>query len=254
MNSSTNPFKSILRAKKPLYGLWAGLADTTCLEICANAGFDWICIDGEHGPNTLRTVLLQLQVLRGLPVFPVVRPVSHEAALLKQYLDIGATNLLIPMVEDAATAAEIVRSIQYPPKGIRGVGTALARAADWGQNSEYLTTADQNLSLLLQIESKKALGQVTQIAATEGVDGLFVGPADLAASMGRPGEPNHPDVQEAISRIIQQTLEAGKTIGIMATDPALARSYRDQGVTLLGVGVDTVILARGSKECVDNFQ
>lgn len=193
-----NTFKVALSRGDTLYGFWLALADAYSSEVCAGAGFDWLVIDGEHAPNDLRSILRQLQAIAPYPSAPVVRPPVGDPVLIKQLLDIGARNLLIPMVETATQARELVAATRYPPRGIRGVGSALARASAFSRDTEYLKHADEGVCLLLQVESVTALEVLDEIAAVEGVDGVFVGPADLAASFGHLGNPGHPEVQAAI--------------------------------------------------------
>ena len=166
-----------------------GLADPVCAEICAGAGFDWLVIDGEHAPNDVRSVLAQLQAVAPYPVHPVVRPLSGDVNLIKQMLDIGAQTLLIPMVESAAQARQLVSAMRYPPEGIRGIGAALARAARWDRIPNYVHEANAQMCLLVQVETRKGLENLEAIAGVEGVDGVFIGPADLSAAMGHPGNP-----------------------------------------------------------------
>ena len=198
MDVLTNRFKAALRAGQPQIGLWLGLADPYSAEICAGAGFDWLLIDGEHAPNDVRSILAQLQTLAPYPVSPIVRPPIGETYLIKQLLDIGAQTLLIPMVETAAQAAALVAAVRYPPAGVRGVGSALARASRWQRVPGYLERADAEICLLVQVETRTGLDNLDAIATVEGVDGVFIGPADLSAALGHRGNPGHPDVQEAI--------------------------------------------------------
>src|SRR5580658_4883904 len=197
MELKKNTFKAALESgDREQIGLWLGLADPICAEICAGAGFDWLLIDGEHAPNDVRSVLAQLQAVAPYRARPVVRPVSGDVNLIKQLLDIGAQTLLIPMVESAGQARQLVSAMRYPPEGIRGVGAALARAARWDRIPDFVHKANAEMCLLVQVESRKGLDSLEAIAAVEGVDGVFIGPADLAASMGYPGNPRHPDMHE----------------------------------------------------------
>ena len=243
-----------LRAGQPQIGLWLGLADPYCAEVCAGAGFDWLLIDGEHAPNDVRSVLAQLQVLAAYPVSPVVRLPIGEAWLIKQYLDLGVQTLLIPMVETAEQARALVAATRYPPRGVRGVGSALARASRWNRVQGYLHRADEGVCLLVQIESALGLANLEEIAATEGVDGLFIGPADLSASLGHLAQPNHPEVQSAIEDAVARILGHGKAAGILASDEALARRYLELGCTFVAVGVDTSLLARATQDLAAKFR
>lgn len=198
MDMPINTFKQRLRSGEAQIGLWLGLADAYCAELAANAGFDWLLIDGEHAPNDLRTLLGQLQAVAPYPSQPVIRPVIGDTALIKQVLDIGVQTLLVPMVESADQARELVRAIHYPPHGVRGVGSALARASRWNSIPGYLDKADEQMCLLVQIESREGLANLDAIAAVDGVDGVFIGPADLSASMGFRGNPGHPDRKSVV--------------------------------------------------------
>jgi 4-hydroxy-2-oxoheptanedioate aldolase len=244
----SNGFLDALRASKVQMGLWLGLADAYCAEICANAGFDWLLIDGEHAPNDLRTILAQLQALAAYDVHPVVRPPVGDTVVLKQLLDIGVRNLLVPMVESASQAEQLVRAVRYPPAGVRGVGSALARASRWNGIPDYLARADQDICLLLQVESLRGLQELDAIAATDGVAGVFLGPADLSASMGLLGQPGHPQVQRAIFDAIARIRAAGKAAGILTADETMARACRKAGATFVAVGTDTVLLANATKQ------
>ncbi|NMZ23205.1 MULTISPECIES: 4-hydroxy-2-oxoheptanedioate aldolase [Pseudomonas] len=254
MDMPINRFKQRLNSGEAQIGLWLGLADAYCAELAANAGFDWLLIDGEHAPNDLRGMLGQLQAVAPYASEAVIRPVIGDTALIKQVLDIGAQTLLVPMVESAAQARELVRAMRYPPQGIRGVGSALARASRWNSIDGYLDQADAQMCLLVQIESLQGLANLDAIAAVEGVDGVFIGPADLSASMGHRGNPGHPDVQAAIEDAIARIRQAGKAAGILSADEKLARCYIELGAGFVAVGVDTTVLMRGLQGLVGKFK
>lgn len=254
MDMPINTFKQRLRSGEAQIGLWLGLADAYCAELAANAGFDWLLIDGEHAPNDLRTLLGQLQAVAPYASQPVIRPVIGDTALIKQVLDIGVQTLLVPMVESADQARELVRAIHYPPHGVRGVGSALARASRWNSIPGYLDKADEQMCLLVQIESREGLANLDAIAAVDGVDGVFVGPADLSASMGFRGNPGHPDVQAAIEDAIARIRQAGKAAGILSADEKLARRYLELGAAFVAVGVDTTVLMRGLQTLAATFK
>ncbi len=254
MDMPINTFKQRLRSGEAQIGLWLGLADAYCAELAANAGFDWLLIDGEHAPNDLRTLLGQLQAVAPYPSQPVIRPVIGATALIKQVLDIGVQTLLVPMVESADQARELVRAIHYPPHGVRGVGSALARASRWNSIPGYLDKADEQMCLLVQIESREGLANLDAIAAVDGVDGVFIGPADLSASMGFRGNPGHPDVQAAIEDAIARIRQAGKAAGILSADEKLARRYLELGAAFVAVGVDTTVLMRGLQTLAATFK
>lgn len=254
MDMPVNHFKQRLRSGKAQIGLWLGLADAYCAELAANAGFDWLLIDGEHAPNDLRGMLSQLQAVAPYPGHPVIRPVIGDTALIKQVLDIGAQTLLVPMVESAEQARQLVKAIHYPPTGIRGVGSALARASRWNSIPGYLDHADEQMCLLVQIENREGLANLEAIAAVDGVDGVFIGPADLSAAMGHRGNPGHPEVQAAIEQAIVQIQKAGKAAGILSADEKLARRYIELGAAFVAVGVDTTMLMRGLQTLASKFK
>ncbi|WP_327438029.1 4-hydroxy-2-oxoheptanedioate aldolase [Pseudomonas donghuensis] len=254
MDMPINRFKQRLQRGEAQIGLWLGLAEPYCAELAANAGFDWLLIDGEHAPNDLRGMLGQLQAIAPYPAQAIIRPVIGDTALIKQVLDIGAQTLLVPMVESAEQARQLVRAMHYPPNGVRGVGSALARASRWNSIPGYLDQADEQMCLLVQIESLEGLQNLDAIAAVEGVDGVFIGPADLSASMGYRGNPGHPEVQAAIEQAIGQIQKAGKAAGILSADEALARRYLELGAGFVAVGVDTTVLMRGLQGLAGRFK
>lgn len=254
MDMPVNTFKQRLLAGEAQVGLWLGLADPYCAELAANAGFDWLLIDGEHAPNDLRSLLGQLQAMAPYPAQPIIRPPIGDPVLIKQLLDIGVQTLLVPMVDSAAQAAELVRAMRYPPSGIRGVGSALARASRWNSIPGYLDKADEQMCLLVQIENLDGLANLDAIAAVEGVDGVFIGPADLSAAMGHRGNPGHPEVQAAIEDAITRIRRAGKAVGILSADEALARRYLELGCSFVAVGVDTSLLMKALQGLAGRFK
>ncbi|TGN98715.1 4-hydroxy-2-oxoheptanedioate aldolase [Burkholderia sp. USMB20] len=254
MRGAINSFKAALSTSAIQYGLWLGLADAYTAELCATAGFDWLLIDGEHGPNDLRSTLASLQAIASYRSHPVVRIPHGDTALIKQVLEIGATTLLVPMVDNAAQARDLVRAMRYPPAGIRGVGSGLARSSRWGADADYLRTANERMCLLVQVESAEGLANVDEIAAVDGVDGVFIGPADLAASLGRLGQADHPEVQAAIATAFERIGAAGKAAGILAVDEDRARQYLSQGVRFIAVGVDATLLAKAARSLAMRFK
>ncbi len=257
MQTPVNPFKQALAENRAQIGLWLGLADTYSTEICAGAGFDWVVIDGEHSPNDLRSTLRAAQVVAGYPnTHSVARvPVGHGVsgtALIKQYLDLGIQTLLVPMVDTPEQATELVRAVRYPPHGIRGMGGA--RASRWGRHPNYAKEANAQVCLLVQAETREALDNLEAICAIDGVDGVFIGPSDLAASMGHLGEPGHPQVQLAVVDAIARICKSGKAAGILTPDEALARKYLEQGATFVAVGIDTNLLARTTSALAARFK
>ena len=222
-------------------------------EICAGAGLDWLLIDMEHAPNGLESVLAQLQAVSAYPVTPVVRVPIGDVVTIKQVLDLGAQNILVPMVSSADEARAAVEAVRYPPRGSRGVGSALARSARWNRVEDYLADADAHVSLFVQIETTAGVDAAAEIAAVDGVDGVFVGPSDLAASMGLLGQQTHPDVVAAVRRAFEAVRGAGKPVGVNAFDPAVARAYLDAGASFILVGADVTLLARGSEALAATF-
>jgi len=254
MELTKNRFKRGLASGDTQYGLWLGLPDSSAAEIAAGAGFDWLLIDHEHAPFDVRDILVHLQVLAAYDVATIVRPVNDDPALLKKLLDIGAQSFLVPMVDTADQAAAIVKALRYPPAGQRGVGTALARAARWNQIPGYLHQANAEICLIVQVETTSAMDNLDAILAVDGVDGVFIGPADLSASMGYPGEAGHPEVVARINDGLGRINAAGKYAGLMCLDPVLAEGYREAGAHFIGAGVDTVVLATGTRNIVDTFR
>lgn len=240
----SNSFKAALAAGRQQIGLWAALANPYTAEICAAANFDWLLLDAEHGPNDLPLILSQLQAVASYGTHAVVRLPTGEAGLIKQYLDIGATTLMIPMVETIVDAENLVKATRYPPLGIRGVGSALARASRWNRVSGYLSRAADEICLLVQIESRRGLENALAIASVDGIDGVFIGPSDLAASLGHLGNPGHAEVEHAIDLVVSAIAKTGKASGILALDEARARRYLGCGVQFVAVGSDVSLLVR----------
>lgn len=254
MKLPVNGFKRALREGRPQIGLWVGLADANAAEALAVIGYDWLLLDGEHAPNDPRSVLAQLRAVAPYGSHPVVRPVKGDVDLVKQYLDIGAQTLLVPMVNTAGQAAELVRAMHYPPEGIRGVGAALARASRWNQVDDYLNQANDEMCLLVQAETPTALANLVQIAAVDGVDGVFFGPADLSASMGYRGQASHPVVRDAILGGIEAVRAAGKAAGVLMADRTFANACLEAGATFVAVGVDTTLLVRAATNLLHAFK
>ncbi|WP_460274384.1 aldolase/citrate lyase family protein [Celeribacter sp. ULVN23_4] len=244
MPASKNTFKARLKAGDVQIGLWLGFGDPSVTELAAGTGFDWLLIDGEHGPNGLRDVLAQLRSA-GDKSQIVVRTRDDNRAEIKQMLDIGAQTLLVPMIESGDQAAEVVRSMKYPPVGVRGVGAALARASEYNAIPDYLQTANDEVCVLVQVESMAGIEALDAILGIEGIDGVFVGPADLAADMGYLGKPGAPEVQAVVVDTLKRIKAAGKAAGILTSDQTLAQSYREMGVEFLAVGSDVGVLRAG---------
>ncbi len=253
MQVPVNGFKAALAAGQVQIGAWVGLADPYAAEVAGEAGFDWLVIDGEHAPNDLRSMLGQLQALGRSAAHPVVRLPVGADWMIKQALDIGAQTVLVPMVESAEQAAMLARAMRYPPGGTRGVGAALARASRFSGIPYYVQRANEQVCLLVQVENRAGVAALDAIAAVEGVDGVFIGPADLAADMGYPGQPGAPEVRAAIAEAVARIRAAGKPAGILATNEGYARDCLGLGVTFLAVGIDVLVLAQGMRALAARF-
>ena len=249
-----NPFKSALAAGQLQIGLWLSMADAYLAEVAATAHYDWLLIDGEHAPNDLRSTLAALQAIQAYPESHAVVRVSHgDPALIKQVLDVGAKTLLLPMVDTAEQARGIVSAMRYAPAGIRGVGSAVARASLWTGRTDYMAVANDEVCLLVQAETATALHNLPAICAVEGVHGVFIGPADLAASMGHPTNPGHPEVLAAVEGAIQTIVASGKAAGTLTSDAALAQRYIALGATFVAVGVDVLLFANAARHLRAQF-
>ncbi|MBD3897812.1 4-hydroxy-2-oxoheptanedioate aldolase [Halomonas sp. ML-15] len=249
-----NDFKARLLSGEPQTGIWLGMASPYVAEMAGTAGFDWLLLDAEHAPNDVASLLTQLQAIAPYVSAPVVRPPVGDPVLIKRYLDIGVQNLLVPMVESAEQAAALVAAMRYPPEGVRGVGHVLSRAARWGQVEDYPHHANRQMCLLVQVETLQGLENLDAIAAVEGVDGVFIGPADLSAAMGHLGDLGHPDVVAAVDDGVQRIRAAGKAAGIVTTNEEEAQRYLDAGCTFVGVGVDTVLFVEALRGLAQRFE
>ena len=254
MEMPHNSFKRALREGKPQIGLWVGMVDPSVAELLAGVGFDWLCLDAEHSPNDVRTVLAQLQAIAPYPVQAVVRPVHGASEILKQYLDIGVQTILVPMIETPEQAARVVAATRYPTRGHRGVASATTRASRWGRIERYFQRADEEVCVVVQVESVKGMTNLAEIAAVEGVDGVFFGPADLAASMGYLGNPMEPQVQRSILEGIATVRQAGKAAGSLTADRRLARQYLSLGASFVAVGIDMMVLSQAAAELAAEFK
>ena len=253
--SFDNRFKQRLLNAEAQIGLWLSIPSAFTAEICATAGYDWLLLDGEHTPNDIQTVLSQVQACAGYPtVHPIARPVIGDPVLIKQLLDIGVQTLLIPMVDTADQAAELVRATRYPPDGFRGVGYGTARVSRWDLRQNYTKVANDEVCLLVQAETQTAIQNLDAICSVPGVDGVFLGPSDLAAAYGHLGNPGHQDVQAVIESSIATILKHGKAPGILTPDEALAKRYLSLGAQFVAVGLDARLLAKGARELRQRFR
>ncbi|MDQ4134906.1 MAG: HpcH/HpaI aldolase/citrate lyase family protein [Pseudomonadota bacterium] len=253
MELQRNAFKAALKDGRLQIGLWSSLCSNVAAEVIADSGFDWILIDTEHSPNEVPDVLAQLQACGRGTATPIVRPAWNDPVLIKRYLDIGATTLLIPFVQNAEEARRAVAACRYPPAGIRGV-TTMGRGSRYGRVADYLKRADGEIGLLVQIETGAALDVLEEIAAVDGVDGVFIGPADLSASLGQIGNPSHPAVQEAMKGAVDRLRAVGKPAGILAPREDDARRYIEWGYTFVAVGTDIGLLARHADALAKQFR
>ncbi len=254
MPAPINPLKQRLAAGEVLHGMWVGMADPYAAEMAATAGFDWLLIDGEHAPNDLRSLSAQLAVVQNSPSHPVVRLPVGDPVMVKQALDIGAQTLLIPMVETGDQAEMLVRATRYPPHGFRGVGSSLARASRFAAIPDYLKTANDQICLILQVESVKALDALDDILAVEGVDGVFIGPSDLAADMGYLGNTSEPKVRAAVHDALRRIRAAGKFAGVLATSDDFIASCKDAGATFVGVGIDVLLFVSAMRDLAKKYR
>jgi 4-hydroxy-2-oxoheptanedioate aldolase len=253
MDMPVNPFKKALAEGRPQIGLWCSLCSNVSAELLARAGYDWLLVDTEHAPNELPMVLSQLQAIASGPSAPIVRPAWNDFVLIKRLLDIGVQNFLVPYVQTAAEAQAAVAATRYPPEGIRGVAV-LHRANLFGRIKDYYARSNREICLLLQIETRQGLDNLEAIAAVDGVDGLFIGPSDLAAALGHLGDNGHPEVRTAIESAVKCIRASGKAPGILAPVEADARHWLAQGCTVVGVGSDVGLLLRQSETLAAKFQ
>lgn len=254
MPAPENRFKSALADRRIQIGLWSALASPNVAELCGAAGFDWLVIDAEHAPYDLAGIVAQLRAAELTSAHPVIRPPVGETWIIKQLLDIGVQTLLVPMVESAEQARKVVSATRYPPEGVRGVGAALARASAFGRTGDYLLTANEQICVLMQVESVSALARIEEIAQVPGVDGIFIGPADLAADMGFAGRPGSAEVQSAIEDGLRRIVACGCPAGILTSDEALAQRYLDLGATFVAVGNDVSLLTSATSALAGRFR
>jgi 2-dehydro-3-deoxyglucarate aldolase len=251
-SSLPNSFRRRVLAGEPMIGCWMSLASHIVSEVVGYAGFDWMLLDAEHSPNDLHTLIAQLQALKDSPSAPVVRPDWNDPVQIKRLLDAGFFNFLIPMVESAEQARAGVAATRYPPHGIRGVSVA-QRGNRYGYEPNYFASVNDHICVMVQIESRAGVAASAEIAAIDGVDCLFIGPSDLAASYGHLGQPQHPDVQQAIRDIVRGAQSQGKPAGILAPREDDARSYQAMGIQVLAVGTDLGMLKAASSALRTRF-
>ncbi|MGB8416731.1 2-dehydro-3-deoxyglucarate aldolase [Paraburkholderia sp.] len=247
-----NSFRQSVLKNEKLIGCWASLGSPITTELLGMVGFDWILLDAEHAPNDVLTLIPQLMSLKDSPSAPVVRPPANDSVVIKRLLDSGFFNFLIPFVDSAADAARAVAATRYPPSGIRGVSVG-HRGNRYGTMSNYLSTANDNICVVAQIESRKAVEAIDEILAVDGVDAVFIGPSDLAASYGQLGNSNHPDVQKAIAHVFERACAAGKASGTLSPVQADAERYLSMGSHVIAVCADMGMLRNAAQAVYKNF-
>jgi len=253
MRVAENRFKAALKRDERQIGLWSTLGSAMVAELVGHAGFDWLLIDTEHSPNELPAIVAQLQAMQTGTASAVIRPAWNDPVLIKRILDIGVQSLLIPFVETAEAAAAAVAATRYPPDVIRGVSTG-SRAAGYGRIKDYPKAAGAEICVLVQIETMKGVENIDAIAATPGVDGVFVGPADLSASLGHLGDQLHPVVQDTIGRVLAACQKAGKPAGYLTGNEAESKKWLDAGFRFVAVGTDNGVLVKAVDELRDRFR
>ncbi len=252
MELPQNKFKAAIAKGQLQIGIWSSLASNIGAEIISDSGFDWILLDTEHSPNEIPSLLQQLQAVQRGTATPIVRPAWNDIVLIKRILDIGPQTILIPYVQSAEEARQAVAATRYPPGGLRGVGGG--RASRYGRIADYLKKADSEMCVLVQVETRAALDRLEEIASVEGVDGVFIGPSDLSASLGHIGNPAHPEPQRAIEDAARRLKVIGKPPGILTSNEDEARRYIGWGYVFVAVGVDTVLLVRGADALAKKFK
>ena len=252
MDFPINRFKHAIAAGRLQIGLWCSLCSNIAVDVLRDAGFDWLLLDTEHSPNEIPDLLSQLQACEGGTATPIIRPAWNDTVLIKRCLDIGAQTLLVPYVQNAEEAKRAVQAVRYPPAGVRGVSVA-ARASRFGRVAGYLGKANAEVCLLVQVETRAAMAELEAIAAVEGVDGVFIGPSDLAASLGHIGDPAHPEVQAALLDCVTRLKAAGRPAGILTANEDEVRRYIGWGYTFVAVGSDIGVL-RGADALAKKYR
>ncbi len=253
MELPVNQFKRGIKAGKPQIGLWSSLSSHYSVEVIAGSGFDWLLLDTEHSPNDLENVVTQLQAASAYPTTAIVRPAWNDMVLIKRFLDVGVQTLLIPYVQTPEEAAQAVAYTRYPLRGVRGVA-GTTRATRFGRVKDYFKRVEEELCVLVQVETRLGLDNLDAIAATDGVDGVFIGPADLSAGLGHLGDMAHPEVKKSIDDAIKRIRKAGKAPGILTAVEAEARHYLEIGCLFVAVGADVGLLARESEKLCAKFK
>ena len=253
MELPRNRFKHAIVAGQLQIGLWCSLCSNIAADIVRDSGFDWVLLDTEHSPNEIPDLVAQLQAGEGGQATPIVRPAWNDTVIIKRCLDIGAQTLLIPYVQNAEEARRAVEAVRYPPAGVRGVAVA-SRASRFGRITDYLKKANAEQCLLVQVETRSAMEQLEAIAGVEGVDGVFIGPSDLSASLGHIGNPAHPEVQKALEDAVRRLKAIGKPAGILTSNEDEVRRYIGWGYTFVAVGTDVGLLARSADALAKKYR
>jgi len=253
MEIRKNKVKEFFRQGKTTFGIWNGIANPYAAEICAGAGFDWVLIDAEHTPYDLQSILTSHQAMASYDSGIIVRPPSDDSVFIKKILDVGVQTLLIPVVETVEQAKTLVRAITYPPKGIRGVGSALSRAAQWKRVPDYFEKVQDEICLIVQVETVKGMQNIEAICEIKGIDGVFIGPADLAASMGMLGQPMHDTVRAEVRRGLGIIKKSGKVAGVLAVRDDVIKEYQEAGASFIGLGVDLILLAKATEALAQKY-
>ncbi len=248
-----NAFRKALIANRTQIGCWCSLGSPITTEVMGLAGFDWLLLDGEHAPNDVMTFIPQLMALKDSSSAPVVRPPWNDTVIIKRLLDAGFYNFLVPFIESADDARRAVAATRYPPQGVRGVSVS-HRSNRYGTINDYMQTINDNIAVIVQIESRTAVAAIDDICAVDGVDCVFIGPSDLAAGYGHLGDPLHPEVQEAMQKILASAKAHGKAAGILAPIEADARRYLAMGATMIAVGSDLGVLRNATQSLHDKYQ
>jgi 4-hydroxy-2-oxoheptanedioate aldolase len=253
MDLPRNRFKHAIAAGELQIGLWCSLCSNIAVDVVRDCGFDWLLIDTEHSPNEIPNVLSQLQACEGGAATPIVRPAWNDIVIIKRCLDIGVQTLLVPYVQNPAEAKRAVEAVRYPTTGLRGVAVA-SRASRYGRVTDYLKKANSEICLLVQVETRNAMDELEAIAAVEGIDGVFIGPSDLSASLGHIGNPAHPEVQKALETCVRRLKAVGTPAGILSGNEEEVRRYIAWGYTFVAVGSDVGLLGRGADALAKKFR
>lgn len=253
MELPANGFKRAIKTGQQQIGLWSSLASHLSVEVLAGSGFDWLLLDTEHAPNDLPMVLSQLQAMSESATHAVVRPPWNDQVAIKRYLDAGVQSFLIPYVQDETEARAAVAATRYPPRGVRGFASA-SRASRYGRIKDYFANCEEEICVLLQIETRRALENLDVITNLEGVDGVFIGPGDLSADIGYLGQPNHPEVVKTVVDAISRIRACGKAPGMLTGDETFARRCIDAGCLFTAVGSDIGLLTSGSERLAKAFK